>query len=164
MDILEQYRVMHKQGWFPGGAIRPHVTEIRELVLQHGAKTLLDYGCGKAEQYLKYGWHKSLDLETVYLYDPGAGVSGVSNVKPAGTFDAVICTDVLEHVENPEQVIAELVGYARKFLFCSISCKPSKPHKRLLDGRPVHITLHPPEWWMAQFEDCAVPFYLRFDV
>ena len=141
-----------------------HIPEIIELVRQYSADTYLDYGCGKAEQYLKYGLKDRLGVKLVSLYDPGANVAGVSNTKPLGKFDAVVCTDVLEHVENPEEVISELIGYARKFLFCSISCKPSKPSKRLPDGRPVHITLHPPEWWNQILYSRDLPIFVRYDV
>jgi len=80
----------------------------------------------------------------------------------------VICTDVLEHVENPVEVVGELVGYATKFLFCTISCRPSDPKKKLLDGRGLHISLYHPDWWREQFafamKDSTLLLELHFDI
>jgi hypothetical protein len=71
-----------------------------------------------------------------------------SEKPPEGSkFDGVICTDVLEHVENPDEVLDELFGYADRFLFMTISCRPSNENKKLLDGRGLHISVFPPHWW-----------------
>ena len=158
-SILEQYRYLHEQGRFPGYSLREHLPEIRRNVQAADAKTLLDYGCGKASCWLKEGADKLIGIMPT-LYDPG--VRGIDK-KPVGKFDGVICTDVLEHCEDPEAVIADLVGYAEKFLFIAVSCLPSGPRKKLPDGRPLHICLHPPAWWRERIK-ADIPVILRFDV
>ena len=63
-----------------------------------------------------------------------------------GQFDAVVCTDVLEHVpiEELDGVIADLVGYARLWCFISVCCRRAQAgHKRLPGGRNVHVTIRP---------------------
>jgi hypothetical protein len=157
-DIIEQYKYLHQQGRFPGFSLREHIPEITRLVKEHDAKTLLDYGCGKASCWLKEGAIEKVGVRPT-LYDPA--VSGLSK-KPTGQFDGVICTDVLEHCEEPEKVIAELVGYATKFLFVDVSCQRSG-HKKLPDGRPLHITVHPPAWWRERIK-ADIPVILHFDV
>jgi hypothetical protein len=62
----------------------------------------------------------------------------------------VICSDVLEHV--PEQlvdnVIEELFGYARLFVWMSICCRQAKKH--FPDGTNLHVTVQPEAWWIAR--------------
>lgn len=158
MSIIDQYRYLHEQGRFPGYSLRRQIPEIAELVKQYEAKTLLDYGCGKACCWLEEGADKAVGIMPT-LYDPG--VRGLS-LRPQGRFDGVICTDVLEHCEDPEAVIAELIGYASKFLFLAISCKPSPSKKKLPDGRPLHICVHEPQWWRDRIK-ADIPVILRFD-
>lgn len=158
-SIIEQYRYLHSNGWFPGFSLRRHIPELAELVRKHEAKTLLDYGCGKASCWLKEGAVRDVGLKPA-LYDPGWKDFAK---RPAGPFDGVVCTDVLEHVEDPEAVIADILGYATKFALIAISCKPSPPKKKLPDGRPLHIQVHEPQWWKDRIK-ADFPVYLRFDV
>jgi hypothetical protein len=155
-SIIEQYRYLHDQGRFEGHSLRDHLPEIKRLVQEHEAKTLLDYGCGKAICWRKEDHGIGI---TPTLYDPGVRAW---DKKPEGRFDGVICTDVLEHCEEPEKVIAELIGYASKFLFIAISCIPSAPKKKLPDGRPLHICIQSPDWWRARIK-ADIPVVLRFD-
>lgn len=157
--ILEQYRYLHDQGGFPGNSLRVHLPEIKSLVDKYEAKTLLDYGCGKAICWLQENAAKKVGIKPT-LYDPGC--RGLDK-KPQGKFDGVICTDVLEHCEEPEKVIAELIGYATKFLFIDVSCQHSPKKKKLPDGRPLHISVHPPAWWRERIK-ADIPVILRFDV
>lgn len=159
MNIIEQYRYLHDQGRFPGYSIRRQIPDIARLVKETESTSLLDYGCGKALCWLEEGGIQKVGL-TPTFYDPG--VRKYSK-KPEGQFDGVVCTDVLEHVEDPEAVIAELIGYARKFLFLAISVKESGPRKKLPDGRPFHICVHPPEWWRERIVAPHLRLELRFD-
>ena len=89
------------------------------------------------------------------LYDPG--VEGLRQ-KPAGTFDGVICNDVLEHVPEHlvREVIAELFDYAERFVWASVCCRPAKkwfdPETK---ERNLHVTLQPQKWWNARFLEAA---------
>lgn len=160
VGVVEQYRVLHRGPLFcRGTAIKGYVEEIKKVIEETNAKTLLDYGCDKGHQYIKAKIHDYWGVPMPYLYDPG--VDGLER-KPDYKFDGVICTDVLEHVENPEETIADILGYATKFAFLTISVKPSPPHKRLPDGRPLHISVHPEQWWR---ERISAPYkvVVKFD-
>lgn len=171
-SIIEQYRQLHEKGiWFKGTAIKGYIGVIGDLIKRTGAKTLLDYGCGKAMFYLERKVHEDWGVPLPYLYDPGFHKVGHTihrEPPPKGmVFDGVICTDVLEHVENPEEVLDELFAYANKFLFLTISCMPSDPKKKLPDGRGVHISIFPPEWWRERIaKRCrgGLVVETRFDV
>lgn len=158
-DIIEQYKYLHLQeGRFVGNSLGQHIPEIKKLVQQYDAKTLLDYGCGKARHWIEGDAAKEIGIMAT-LYDPAVRRR---DKKPVGKFDGVICTDVLEHCENPEKEIAELIGYATKFLFIDVSCIEAG-HKKLPDGRPLHISVHPPAWWRERIK-AEIPVILHFDV
>lgn len=155
MDYAKAYAELHQnQKHFLGYSILPHVERIKGLVEDTGSRTLLDYGCGKGFQYLKERVHEAWGI-LPYCYDPG--VRAISD-KPQGKFDGVICTDVLEHIEESDVpgVLDELVGYAHRFVFLAICCRPAG-HKRLPDGRDVHVTVKPPEWWEARIRGFEGP-------
>jgi len=59
--LIEQYQFMHLHGethlcippeqTFPGQSLPKEAPNIKRLIRQTGARTLLDYGCGKGQQY-----------------------------------------------------------------------------------------------------------------
>ena len=144
MRLLEQYQKLHnKKNFFKGDSLKPHIQEIHDLIKQTGAKSVLDYGCGKARLHRK-GRTSHWGVE-VSFYDPA--VEAFSK-KPDGFFDGVICTDVLEHIpeEELEGVLKDIFQYTVKFVFLSISTKLAD--KKFPDGTNVHVTVKPEKWWI----------------
>lgn len=171
-ELIGFYAQMHSAGdaakdvaaaeMFDGRSLSVHVVTIRSLLKRFGARTLLDYGAGKAKHYESTvfglpdgskvtGLRKLWRLDEVTLYDPGHAPYAAY---PTGTYDAVICTDVLEHI--PEQdldwVIGDLFGFARSFLYAGVAIYPAG--KILPDGSNAHVTLKPVEWWIDKFTAC----------
>ena len=116
--------------------------------------SILDFGCGHGTLKMYVDEH----LEASPLkdgrklewteYDPG--MPG-KDIPPEGTFDLIVSTDVLEHVE-PDQIDAALEWCTAhsKRQFHWISCSNST--KLLPDGRSVHLIVEPLEWWMKKFD------------
>ena len=107
---------------------------------------MLDYGCGKAIQYLKENAHNEYFRGIMpSLYDPG--VAKYSEL-PKGKFDGVICTDVLEHIEEDDLdvVIKGIFKKAKKFVYLGICNTPADSF--LPDGRNSHVTLRSFNWWV----------------
>src|SRR5687768_689776 len=82
---------------FAGSSIVPQLPKIRLLVSELGARTLLDYGCGKGLQYraqnlkLRSGEiipsvRRYLGVDSIHCYDPGVAES---QKFPDGQFDGV---------------------------------------------------------------------------
>jgi 2-polyprenyl-3-methyl-5-hydroxy-6-metoxy-1,4-benzoquinol methylase len=136
--IASEYRRLHEANKFSGACLKQYIPEIRELIKEYDCKSILDYGCGKAVI------HKKAKLGDVTLYDP---YYQPYSKKPNGTFDMVICTDVMEHIPGDEvgRVLLELVNYTNKVLFLAICTKPAK--KTFKNGKNVHLTIKPKEWW-----------------
>lgn len=144
MNLADQYRQMHKEGRFKGHSLTQYAGEIRDLIKQTGSTSLIDYGCGKAIEYVRHKIHESWGITELALYDP---YCEAHDKKPTGNFDGLVCTDVLEHVEPSElcMVLADIFSYSSKFIFLGISTKEA--HKKLPDGRNAHLIVEPPEWW-----------------
>ncbi len=136
--LENEYRAMHAKKKFSGASLEPHIKEINALIKDNNCQTILDYGCGQAQ------CHKDKKIRGAILYDPY--VDSYS-VKPEGSFDLVICTDVLEHVPEDEvgKVLIELMNYTNKVLYLAICTKAAG--KKFSNGENVHVTIKPKEWW-----------------
>jgi hypothetical protein len=164
--LIEQYQLMHTQGeiylgippdqTFPGQSLPPQAPHIKRLIKATGARNLLDYGCGKGRQY----WpHRITDEQEGVEYPDIKSFWGISDIRcydpgyapftelPTGTYDGVICTDVLEHCpeEDVPWIVGELFQYAEKFLYANVACFPAR--KRLPSGGNAHCTVKPVRWW-----------------
>jgi hypothetical protein len=171
-ELLNQYRQLHEEGerhlgippaqTFDGRSLLPHIGRIKKLVQRTAARTLLDYGCGKGTQYeqqledaegRRYGSVAEFwGVTQVHRYDPGFAPF---STLPESAFDAVICTDVLEHCpeEDMPWIIGELFHYARSFVYANVACYPAQ--KRLPSGENAHCTVQPAAWWAGIFEGYA---------
>jgi hypothetical protein len=159
------YRQMHQQGeqflgippedTFPGFSLDAQIDRIKNLIVRTGSQTILDYGCGKGQQYEPRvitgasggRWPSVIgfwDVEEIACYDP---CYEPYRKLPEGKFDGVISTDVLEHC--PEQdvpwIIDEIFGHATRFVFANVACYPAR--KRLPSGENAHCTIKPVDWW-----------------
>jgi len=169
--LVEMYKSMHDEGWtqakwspeetFDGKSLGHHIQPIAALIRETGARTVLDYGSGKAKHYQPYPGEvpesrfKSLKEwgETkVTCYDPGYQPYA-GPIEAA--YDGVICTDVLEHIpeEDIPWVLDKLFAHARKFVYAVAACYPAR--KQLPDGQNAHCTVLEPRWWREQMEAAA---------
>lgn len=169
--LLKYYKQMHQDGYaqirgettvkkegkdsFPGKKTLYFASKIRTLLLRNEAKTCLDYGAGKAVLYSKNatiedaasgkkyaGLQQFWGLDEAHTWEPGLDDGG-----PKGTFDAVICIDVLEHCYAADLpwIVEELFSLARSCVFLNIACYPAQA--MLPNGENVHISVRSSEWW-----------------
>lgn len=156
MDYGKVYGELHENAkLYAGYSLCDHAKSIAELVYKYAPNRLLDYGCGKGYQYLAERSHEAWGGLLPHCYDPGVRQLSAA---PTGTFDGIICTDVLEHIEEPDlpALLTHLFSFCNlsrpqgMFVFLVISCRPSR--KRLPDGRDVHVTIREPQWWSSLIE------------
>ena len=171
--LITMYRDMHLHGerfrgipamkTFDGRSLRKETGRIKNLIALTGARTILDYGSGKGQQYdpgpLKVKgegeWEGVIDywgVDEVICFDPA--YLPYSEL-PTGTFDGVISTDVLEHCpeEDVPWIVEEMFSFADKFLFATVACYPA--NKRLPNGENAHCTIRPVAWWQELFARSA---------
>ena len=165
-EMVEMYETLHIEGeqsegksaeeTFPGKMLIKHAPFIKDVIDRVGrVDSILDYGAGKGLGYLQKDLQlsKTLQVESIQsywgvedirCYDPG--YEPFSKL-PTGQFDGVICTDVLEHITEPDVpwVLEEMFSYARNFVYANVACFPAV--KFLPNGQNVHCTIHPPDWW-----------------
>jgi hypothetical protein len=171
-ELIGLYQSLHTDGdvlngvppeeTFDGQSLRHHVVMIAQIVANFAIHTVLDYGSGKALGYEHWqgkrdgkpvaGLKAIWGVDQITLYDPAYAPH---SVLPAGKFDLVICTDVLEHCpeEDIPWIVAEFFGLSERFVFCTVATYPAK--KQLPNGENVHITLKSPAWWQAVFDEVA---------
>ena len=172
--LLEQYRLMHEHGethlgippdqTFSGESLDKESPYIRALIRRTGSLSILDYGAGKGSQY---ELRRIVDAESGVDYPDMRSYWGVREIRcydpgyfpfselPSGTFDGVICTDVLEHCaeEDVPWIMDELFAFARKFVYANVACFPAR--KRLPSGGNAHCTIRPVKWWKEQIDRAA---------
>ena len=155
-----------------GNDCKSYHNQIRFLMDKYDAKTVLDYGCGKGNQYIDVvpyilpnnqltepmTFKTRINAESVYQFDPCVEEF---EIEPLGQkFDAVICTQVLGSIPDVDMpwLRDKLMNYATKFVFIGLHKpdKPVKPKKRMYD--PNWITYpRAIEWYQNQFKDWRGP-------
>lgn len=161
IDLLDRYREMADGGrQFHGLSILTHKDEIGKLISETGAKTLLDFGCGRGDAYrsphkLHHQW--GISRKNVTLYDPSfkqyAG-------RPVGRSDIVVCSDVLEHIpeEGVDRFVADLFNHAKLAVWASVCTRPAR---KCFPGTDInlHCTVKPYQWWHDTFSGIAPLFH-----
>lgn len=173
-ELCEQGRIYHTNRKVSRGVdVKKYLRQIKILVDHFGAKTMLDYGCGKGEQYsVPRHWRlhetepKTLDqylnLDSFYAFDPW--VVGLDQLPSVDLeFDCIICTQVLGNL--PEEDFPWLLDtwskWAKKFIFIgelSPSLEPNR-HDRLITRSVRTIP-----WYLDQFENwqgCPIFWYWK---
>ena len=114
---------------------------------QLGCKSLIDYGSG-SETLLHHLRVTRPEID-VQCYDPGVVGRDVLPNKA----DFVVCTDVLEHIE--EQYIDKVLFHIRDLMLIGgyVRCTTSRAKRFLPDGRNAHILQQPRKWWLSKFKE-----------
>lgn len=147
---LEMQKKLHADPRGYGGRGDKWAGIVLQLAIEHGATSILDYGCGQGS-LARTLRTSPLGPIRVDEYDPA--IPGKDT--PPDFADLVVCTDVLEHVEEErlDKVLAHLRMLARKALWVVVSTKGS--NKVLADGRNAHILIRPARWWKTRFRSAG---------
>jgi hypothetical protein len=84
---------------------RQNAETVRAMFSRSPDLRLLDYGAGSGQtaQFLREGGFKN-----VFSYDP---FNAEHAARPAGTFDLVICFEVMEHTPQPRQTLSDILSF-----------------------------------------------------
>lgn len=144
-ELVNKYKELHKQQQFLGLTLRSYQSAVWRAIRDTDAKTVYDFGAGKADAWGE--WKTVLSLKDVFCYEPG--IPHLEHKPKADLqFDLVIACDVLEHLLEPDvdAVIAHLFHHARKGVWISTCSRPAKKCFPLSDTN-MHTCLLPYEEW-----------------
>lgn len=165
MNYAKQYQELHNSNikLYSGQLNDMQVMEITTLVEKHNPVNLLDYGSGKGYQYLRDRVHEQWGGLLPYCYDPG--VQPLSKRPNYMVFGGVICTDVMEHIQEQDidDVLRDIFGFLENdgFAYFYICTRASK--RKLPDGRGVHLTVKPALWWDDKFKPYVGNYHVVID-
>ena len=164
VEFSRQYHL--KKDIYSGVATVKYHYDIKALVEKHNAKTLLDYGCGKAFHYFNeekckewFGgptFDQWLGLDSFYPFDPCVD-RFAKHPDEGAKFDSVIAIQSLAGIPDADFpiVVNQLMNMTTKFCFIGNKLKKGKASK----GGNIDNTEYykgdrlDPEWWKEQFKD-----------
>jgi SAM-dependent methyltransferase len=153
--------------------IRRFFTRVTAVLDAVAPESILDAGCGEGELLRRGVLHSvrtvSLDrsresLSEIRTHTDGAKpVCGSVLALPFGhaAFDAVVCLEVLEHLEAPAAAVAELLRVARLLVVLSVPYEPYFQLGNLLRGKYLNNLGNHPEhiqhWNPRRFRQFLAP-------
>lgn len=139
----EQYRRMYEEGHRYGIQGGGWADAIAITLVENACETVIDYGCGRGTL------SSALSARgfRVLGYDPA--IPG-NDAVPRELADAVVSTDVLEHVEPEclDDVLDHVRGLTKVVGFHVICCRKAK--RRLPDGSNPHRSVHHADRWVNE--------------
>jgi SAM-dependent methyltransferase len=138
---------------------------------ENGVRSILDAGCGSGK-FMRRILESHGDAFSIRGFDiagncldpwfdgrgDGLLTSGClwDEAGLPGPSDAVVCTDVLEHIptERVSAVLRNLRAAATRIVFLGIALFPDGFGPKVL-GAPLHLTVKPVEWWAAALDDAG---------
>ena len=148
---IDLYKLYHQdKNKYVGDSFKHQQPYITALINETKSRTLLDYGCGKGEQYLKENLQSNWNFKLLALYDPA--VPKFSKL-PKEKYDMIYSTDVMEHIPEKEiqEVFKYIFSHATKCVFLGICTRPAIA--KLPNGENAHCTLKPIEWWEEKVKE-----------
>lgn len=74
------------------------------------------------------------------------------------SFDLVVCTEVLEHLENPKKAYKELIRVSRKYILLSVPNEPFFTIQRIARFQNIlHLGAHP-----EHIQHWTIPAFMKF--
>lgn len=144
MKYKADYQYLHKTlPDFGQGTRNTAPALICAFLDEWGVQRVLDYGCGKGKMV------ESLKNQGYACegYDP---CHPDFDRRPTGTFQAVLCIDVMEHIPDEEiaPLLKDIVSFKPDYIYFNIANRLAA--RILPSGDNAHCTVEPPEWWYAK--------------
>ena len=144
-SLLQFYAEHHAKTQYGTGGFKK-IAALLQALEGGRVKSLLDWGAGS--QTLGRTIKQQRPEWEVVSYDPA--VPGI-DVLPDRQFDAVVSTDVLEHIpyEEIDEAIEQILGLTKNVGYHYIASGPAS--LLLPDGRNAHLIQENSKWWAEKF-------------
>lgn len=137
--LIENYAAIHASEAYGNTSLK-NLRLLRPEIRLLRPRSIVDYGCGQSLLLDRLDLGYALDL---YRYDPA--IPDFAE-KPKVTADLLINIDVLEHIEEAD--LDDVLSDMRSMCRDALIIVDTAPAKRVLpDGRNLHVTLKPHDWW-----------------
>ncbi len=140
--------------------------DITRMLKKGGVKTVLDAGCGSGKLLRQLMEDGSFDVHGFdiasncldpffdQIKDSILTIGSLWNKEDfSKPYDAIICTDVLEHIppEHVSQVLENLNNCTRRLCYLAIALFPDGFGEVILK-KPLHLTVRPASWWLGELQ------------
>jgi len=122
--------MLHRKDLYTPGPPHKHFSsKMMDLVLKYAGQKILDIGCGHGVSCMelnKRGYHcVGIEANEEYSKEAGKYIEAYHMYAekldfPDKSFDTVIMFEVLEHLQDPEAALAEILRVTRKNLIVSV--------------------------------------------
>ena len=152
--LIDQYKILHAtdSSYGPSNSARRDKKDIIDFFNKHSCKTVLDFGCGKGK-LIEVLNNSGFECKG---YDPALPQF---ETFPSESFDAVVCTDVLEHLdETLNDELKLILSVSPKCIYFNVAFDKAR---MLPDGKtPRHSLMKPPAWWLEKLQE----FYSDYSI
>ncbi|MGB1236361.1 MAG: methyltransferase domain-containing protein [Planktomarina sp.] len=145
-ELIEQYKQLHaSKPYGRSSELKARYVQ-RELMYLDTVDTILDFGCGQSRLV---DWLAKMSDAQGLRYDPAIPAY---DTKPTVPCDAVVCTDVLEHIpeENVISFLQDIRAITQNAYF-NVSIRAAI--EILPNGENAHCTVKPADWWGQKIAD-----------
>jgi len=141
-------------------------TTLKELCMHLDVKKVLDAGCGEGFTLDRLRKEK-IGIEFVGIDNSAVAINLGKKLFPGfvlkvddiynlsfddSSQDLVLCTEVLEHLKEPERAIKELIRVSKKYIVLSVPNEPFFSFRNLLKGKHIKRLGNTPghiNWWTS---------------
>jgi len=172
-DVIDRERRKYEKIWqhnvyreYSPGLHDADKVQLIDHLRQFGVRTILDAGCGSGklmqrlitehpDEFRVHGFDISANCLDPFFDDMQDEILTVGCLWNRddfpGQYDAVICTDVLEHIptEHVREVLSNLRHSTTRICYLAVALFADGFGPQLV-GEPLHLTVKKPNWWFAQ--------------
>jgi SAM-dependent methyltransferase len=144
----------------------------KKIMEEKNLKSVIDVGCGSAYKLVNYlGNHKTIGIETEpcisFLRNKYPDRTWIDSGDPEKSFnfvdlssDLVICSDVIEHIIDPDELVKFLLSIKTTYYVISTPCrlKLVEYHGRKYLDPPIN-SAHVREWTMEEFKQYLSQYF-----
>ncbi len=150
--LLKSINFHNKSVNWSGDGSYQYVEPLKSIINQYECRTMLDYGCGKGDQYTDdplTDFSKLIGVDSYSLYDPAYEKY---NILQEGIWDIAICLDVLPFIPEEDIPTVKELLLSRSNKKVVIGLQKSVTVQSYKSKKP-YVSIKSTEWWESILKD-----------